>query len=110
MLWKRKDMGSDPINPIYVTTDIPIVTDPYIDGEFVAVNIPIDAYKRLVNWCSMGRTMDNVTRCLADGSPDTQQTHMAYQEMEMLRKSLEDVYAAIRNHYIRLPNKLIEKS
>ncbi len=98
MLWKRRDMGSDIMKPIYVTTDLPVV-----DGQ-VSVNLPIAAYKRLVDWCSMGRTMDNVERCLADGSPDTENCHLAYEEIGTLRKALCEVHHAVRQHYVSLPH------
>jgi len=98
MLWKRRDMGSDPVRPIYVESDIPVIDD------CVNVAIPVTAYKRLVDWCSMGRTMDNVLSCLADASRDEDRTHMAYEEMEALRKALEAVHGAVREHYIRLPH------
>src|SRR6185369_3923745 len=105
MLWKRRDMGSDPVHPTFVTTDIPTVDD----DQFVEVRIPIAAYKRLVDWCSMGRTMDNIGSCLENASPDPDRRRSARDELEMLEKALNSIHAAIRGHYTSLPVKVIEK-
>lgn len=102
MLWKRRDMGSDPVKPILVETDIPVV-----EGQFVEVKLPIAAYKRLVDWCSLGRTLDNVISCLAAGSPDESRTHLAFEEMEALREALEAVHGAVRQHYTQLPHRIV---
>ena len=102
MLWTKRDMGSDPINPTLVTTDIPTVNL----GADVAITIPVAAYKRLADWASMGRTTDNVCSVLAAGSPDTSQCRVAYDEMEALKPALDAIHHAVRQHYIGLPHTL----
>ena len=108
MLWKKRDLGSDYSNPIFVTTDIPTVE---IEHEhYVSVLIPIAAYKRLADWASMGRTMDSVEHVLHTVTPDENRRSIASDVIEALRKSLQDIHGAIHDHYIRLPNKLVEKT
>jgi len=103
-------MGSDPVNPIFVTTDIPTVQD-HNGNELVEVKIPIAAYKRLVDWCSVGRTMDNVLRCLESLDLETNKDdrNMAIEELEMLRGAFEDIHGAVRQHYTQIPDKLVEQ-
>ncbi len=106
MLWKRRDMGSDPMDPIFVTKDIPTTGN----DKFVQVEIPILAYNRLVDWCSMGRTLDNVLKCLCLESEDDRAIlDVAYEEMEALHIALELIHDSIRNHYGNLPVVRIDK-
>ena len=104
MLWRRRDMGSDLSHPIYITTDIPVT-----DDECVELKIPLGAYKRLVDWCSMARTLDNTISMLAAGSPDEERTKLAFDEISELMSALVNVHEAIRRHYAQLPKLSVDK-
>lgn len=82
--WTRRDMGGGG----NLTVDLP---------DKIVVEIPVDAYKRLVQWCSMSRTIQEIFRAI-----DGEDKSVALEELETLRPALEAVHTACRKHWHEL--------
>jgi hypothetical protein len=76
----------------------------------VQILLDLDAYKRLVNWASMSRTMDYVLRALeeAPSTNDVHQDHLdvAHDELTRVRDALDKCHQAVRRHWANLPHQV----
>jgi hypothetical protein len=80
-----------------------------ISTQGVQITISLDAYRRLVNWASMGRTFDGVLRALSGASSTAGDSDLAIQldyageELADVRDALDECHQACRRHWGALP-------
>ena len=82
--WSRRDIGDNTL----VAMKTPIT-----ENETVLVEIPFAAYKQLVCWASMARTLEAIQNSLPEGD----QT-IAEEELDALTPAIVAIHLAIRNH------------
>jgi hypothetical protein len=113
-LVKCSGLGSG--SPQY-TKDIPTVQlYPNMSTEGVQITIQLSAYARLIDWASMGRTLDGIQRVLEDiqskaqifdasGEIDEELRSIidnaaeAEQELSDVRAALDECHQACRRHW-----------
>jgi hypothetical protein len=82
---------------------------PNMSTQGVHITISLDAYRRLVNWASMGRTFDGVLTALSEASSTAGDSDLAIQldyareELADVRDALDECHQACRRHWGALP-------
>lgn len=93
--WTRKDsVTGEPL-----TRHVPIVPD--ANPPRVQITVSLVTYQRLVQWASVGRTIDQAVRLL-EGVDDG---WGAIDELMKLKPALDDCMFGCKNHWHSLPDK-----
>ncbi len=92
--WTRRDIVSGQS----LTRQIPIVPD--TNPPRVQITVSLATYQRLVQWASVGRSLDQAMRLL-EGVDDS---YEAIQELADLKQPLDDCHHACRSHWLLLPD------
>ena len=84
---------------------------PNMSTQGVQVLIELSAYERLVNWASMGRTLNYVLSTLEEAATsyptaDLRADHanLAYDELKEVKDALDKCHQAVRRHWANLPH------
>jgi len=85
--------------------DIPIVRREGTD--YAQIEVTLEAYKRLVMWASVSRTLDNAERLAQDlidmaSHDDDEFAASTLDELEDIHSALDECHQAVRRHYGRL--------
>lgn len=93
--------GSPPSRKEVETEDL---YGPHMSTQGVRVAIGLEAYERLVNWASMGRTLDGVLHVLEEatavaGDDLRAQLYDAHEELRDVRAALDECHQAVRRHW-----------
>ena len=83
--------GDPPYSKEITTVDL---YGPNMTTQGVQITISLDAYRRLVNWASMGRTLNGVLNALADAN-----SFDMYEELAIVKNALDECHQAVRRHW-----------
>jgi hypothetical protein len=76
---------------------------PNMTIQGVQITISLEAYTRLVNWASMGRTLGGVLEVLCDASVSdssiADKANDAFYELEDVKAALDECHQAVRRHW-----------
>jgi hypothetical protein len=71
---------------------------PHMTIEGVEVTISLEAYTRLVNWASMGRTLDGILEALSECGAEWE----VISELNDVRAALDECHQAVRRHWAKV--------